>query len=266
MKIALVQMSSPWADTATGCRLAEKLILSSPGADLYVLPEMFATGFVMNPTPVAEPASGGPTLAAMQKWASRTGAAVAGTLAVTEGGRFYNRFCFVEPDGTTAFCDKRHLFAYGGENRCYTPGTRRVTVLYKGFRIRLFTCYDLRFPVWSRNGDGTGCEACGEPGTPYDMALYAACWPASRAAVWQTLLRARAIENQCYVVGVNRSGSDPVCAYDGLSAVIDPKGRTLVQAPSGAENTVMTATADLPSLQAFREKFPVLRDADAFTL
>ena len=170
-----------------------------------------------------------------------------------DGGRYYNRLCFVHPDGRVETYDKRHLFTYSGEHRHYTHGTRRVVVNFRGVRILLQVCYDLRFPVWSRNrGD-------------YDVALYVASWPVGRIEAWSALLRARAIENQCYVVGVNRVGRDPVAEYSGASVVIDPYGRTVATCEdhhiSAAE-----AVLDLERLAAFRRKFPVLEDGDAFEL
>ena len=162
---------------------------------------------------------------------------------------FYNRLYFVRPDGSVEHYDKRHLFTYGGEDKHFTRGNRRVVVAWRGVRLLLEVCYDLRFPVWSRNrGD-------------YDAALYVASWPKSRVEAWSTLLRARAIENQCYVVGVNRIGEDPNCEYCGCSAIIDPYGRTLAECERDKE-CLAEAELDMEALRAFRAKFPVLRDAD----
>lgn len=252
MRIVILQQDIVWADPAENVRRADAAIDRWPGADLYVLPEMFATGFATHPEGVAEKADS-ETLRWMMCKAAACRAAVAGSLAVEDGGRYYNRLYFVHPDGRVETYDKRHLFTYSGEHRHYTRGTRRVVVNFRGVRILLQVCYDLRFPVWSRNhGD-------------YDVALYVASWPVGRIEAWSALLRARAIENQCYVVGVNRVGRDPVAEYSGASVVIDPYGRTVATCKdhhvSAAE-----AVLDLERLAAFRQKFPVLADGDAFEL
>lgn len=165
----------------------------------------------------------------------------------------YNRTFFVYPDGHYDTYDKRHLFAYGGESECYTPGTKQTIAEYKGFRIMIATCYDLRFPVWLRNT------------TDYDALIVVANWPQNRHDMWQTLLKARAIENQCFAIGCNRTGKDPYCDYIGGSAVIDAKGRTVGQARTGIED-VLTADIELESLHTFRSKFNVLADKDPFML
>ena len=189
----------------------------------------------------------------MQRKAVERNCAVAGSVAVQQNGKYYNRFYFVHPDGSVQHYDKKHLFTYGGEDKRFTAGTQRVVVNYRGVRILLEVCYDLRFPVWSRNlGD-------------YDMILYVASWPTPRVDAWSALLRARAIENQCYVAGVNRMGTDPACEYSGGSAIIDPYGKTMAECPWSCESEV-TAEIDMEKLAAFREKFPVLNDADSFSL
>ncbi len=249
MRVVILQQDIAWADPAENMRRAEAAIDRRPGADLYVLPEMFATGFATHPEGVAEKADS-ETLRWMVRKAAACRAAVAGSLAVEDGGRYYNRLCFVHPDGRVETYDKRHLFTYSGEDRHYTRGTRRVVVNFRGVRILLQVCYDLRFPVWSRNrGD-------------YDVVLYVASWPVGRIEAWSALLRARAIENQCYVVGVNRVGRDPMADYSGASVIIDPYGRTV----AACEDCVSTAEAelDMERLTAFRKKFPVLEDGDAF--
>ena len=174
-----------------------------------------------------------------------------GSIAVTKDGKYYNRFYFVKPDGSVAQYDKKHLFTYGGEHLRFTPGEERVVVEWKGVRILLEICYDLRFPVWARNrGD-------------YDMILYVASWPTPRVNAWSALLVARAIENQCYVAGVNRVGTDPTCEYCGGSVIIDPYGKTIAACAMG-EECEATAEVDMELLEAFRKKFPVLNDADEF--
>ena len=197
-------------------------------------------------------AAGGAVVPALRRWAARYGKAVAGSVAVAENGRFYNRMYFVKPSGEFIGYDKRHLFAPGGEARQYTPGDSRAVVEYGGVRFLLLVCYDLRFPVWSRcRGD-------------YDAILCCASWPAPRREVWRTLLRARAIENQCYAAGVNRVGDDPAARYAGDSALVDFKGRTMVEAGGGER--ILTGVFDTGALAAFREKFPAWRDADEFVL
>ena len=247
MKTVILQRDIAWADPEENCRRAEEAIGRHEGADLYVLPEMFSTGFCTQPEGIAE--REGYTLAWMKQMATRTGAAIAGSVATEEEGKYYNRFYFVKPDGTVTHYDKKHLFTYGGEHLRFTPGTERVIVEWKGVRILLEVCYDLRFPIWARNrGD-------------YDMILYVASWPTPRVEAWSALLVARAIENQCYVAGVNRVGTDPACEYCGGSVIIDPYGKTIAACARG-EECEATATIDMEKLEAFREKFPVLEDAD----
>lgn len=219
--------------------------------DLIVLPEMFTTGFCFDPSHAEGVIDdGAETVAWMRRMAERYDAAVTGSVAVADGERYFNRMYFVRPDGCVEYYDKRHLFAMGGEADHYTAGHRRVVVGWRGVRILLQVCYDLRFPVFARSrGD-------------YDMIVYAANWPTPRIAVWDTLLRARAIENQCYVAGVNRAGQDPWCDYCGRTALIDPYGR--VAASCGEGEHVVAGDIDMDRLAAFRRKFPVLEDRDAW--
>ncbi len=251
MKIVLLQTDITWANPPRNAEEAEKLMSSCPGADLYVLPEMFSTGFCVHPEGVAE-TDGGCSLQWMKAYARAHDCAVAGSLSVEEDGHYYNRFYFVFPDGTFRHYDKRHLFSFGGEDRSYEAGRERVVVDFRGMRILMQVCYDLRFPVWARNkGD-------------YDMILYVANWPVQRMGVWHTLLHARAIENQCYVAGVNRVGSDPYCRYNGGTMLIDAYGRDMASCRSDIPDAVM-ADVSLDVLEDFRHKFPVLRDGDDFT-
>ena len=252
MKIAVIQTDIVWADPAANLQKADIAIASNPCADLYLLPEMFSTGFCTEPEGIAESECG----IALQwmKWrASEIDAAIAGSVAVHENGRYCNRFYFVKPDGTITYYDKKHLFSYGGENLRFTPGNERVVEEFRGVRFLLEVCYDLRFPVWARNrGD-------------YDMILYVASWPVPRISAWSTLLLARAIENQCYVAGVNRIGTDPTCEYCGASVVINPYGKQIASCPDNTEH-VAFAEIDMEELNAFRQKFPALDDADSFQL
>ena len=238
---------------------------------LYILPEMWSTGFVMSPEGVAE--EHGESLAWMQRMARERRAAFAGSVAVCEGGAYYNRLYFVTPDGAVTHYDKRHLFTYGGEQRSYTPGSDRTIVEWGGVRFCLQICYDLRFPCFSRNVPMSHLfhhpssvthhpSSSEESAVPsYDCLLYVANWPSSRRRVWDILLQARAIENQCYVIGVNRVGSDDACQYDGGTAVIDAYGKTIAQAQDNTQE-IISCRLDMEKLQAFRKKFPVLQDAD----
>ena len=248
MNVTILQRDIEWANPSLNVLRAEEAIDRNAGTDLYVLPEMFSTGFCTQPEGIAESCDSD-TLKWMKRKAAEIDAAIAGSIAVEQDGKYYNRFYFVKPDGSVTYYDKKHLFTYGGEHLRFTAGEERVVVEWRGVRILLEVCYDLRFPIWARNrGD-------------YDMILYVASWPTPRVAAWSSLLVARAIENQCYVAGVNRVGTDPACEYCGGSVIIDPYGRTIA---SCADNTECEATAevDMVALEAFREKFPVLKDAD----
>lgn len=216
---------------------------------LIVLPEMFSTGFITMPAGEAE--SDGASLGWMKAIAKKYGCAVAGSVATEDGGLFYNRFYFVKPDGTFVKYDKRHLFSFAGEDRRFTAGSEKVITEYNGVRFFLQVCYDLRFPCFSRN----------ILPNPYDAVIYVASWPSPRIGAWDTLLKARAIENQCYAIGVNRVGKDPSCQYNGHSSIVDPYGNASASCAEGVEE-IVSADLDLDSLQAFRDKFPVLKDAD----
>lgn len=241
-------MDIAWGDCQGNVRRADAMIDNAPEADLYILPEMFSTGFAADPEGMAE-SENGKTVEWMRRKAVAKDAAIAGSLAIKSGERYFNRLYFVKPDGEVTTYDKRHLFSYAGENLHYTRGEERVIVEWRSVRIMLQVCYDLRFPVFSRNhGD-------------YDMIIYVASWPTSRIKVWDTLLHARALENQCYVAGVNRVGHDPNCAYCGNSLIISPYGEDLAVCGSGEESAKM-AEIDMEMLRSFRKKFPVIDDAD----
>lgn len=257
IRVSLLQTDIVWGRPEDNRDRLGQMILShihcTGGTDLVVLPEMFATGFVTEPEGVAEDAPS-PTLRWMQTLSRDTGAALCGSISLHLGGGDYrNRLYFVLPGGETFHYDKRHLFTYGGEHLRYRCGNDRVVVSWKGVRFLLQICYDLRFPVFSRNrGD-------------YDAAIYVASWPSSRQDAWDTLLRARAMENQCFVLGVNRVGSDPACAYGGGTVAVDPYGRVLGGASPGKEQ-VVDALLDTAGLEGFRRRFPVLSDSDKFGL
>ena len=251
MKVTILQTALRPGRVGDMLRAADRLVASAPPSSLYVLPEMWVTGFTTSPT-AATAAAGGEALEWMRETARRTSAAVAGSLAVADdevAEKWRNRLFFVRPDGTFDHYDKRHLFSYGGEDRRYTAGGRRKVVEWRGVRFLLQICYDLRFPVFSRND------------SDYDVALYVASWPESRIDVWRTLLKARAIENQCYAVGVNRCGYDPVAHYCGATMAFDAYGNVVASCEDNTES-VGVMTVDMERLTRFRERFPVLADAD----
>jgi predicted amidohydrolase len=226
-------------------------------ADLILLPEMFTTGFTMEAEAWAEPVDG-PTCRWMQELAQERGCLVGGSVITQEQGKCYNRFLLAEPTGSVAHYDKRHTFRMAQEHEHYQAGQRRVVVDYQGWRMLLLTCYDLRFPVWSRNRRQ-------DDHMDYDLILCVANWPAARGSQWQALLTARAIENQCYVVGVNRVGQDGnEVAYAGGSMIIDPLGRPL--ATAAHQETLLLGQLDRAQLEQYRRQFPVWMDADSFTL
>ena len=252
IRISIVQTDIVWENKQENLRLLHEKLQSLRGTtEIVVLPEMFSTGFSMQSDMLAE-ANSGETITTLKQWASLFQVAICGSYITVDNGRYYNRAFFLTPEGEEFYYDKRHLFAPGGEARQYTPGDSRAVVEYGGVRFLLLVCYDLRFPVWSRcRGD-------------YDAILCCASWPAPRREVWRTLLRARAIENQCYAAGVNRVGDDPAARYAGDSALVDFKGRTMVEAGGGER--ILTGVFDTGALAAFREKFPAWRDADEFVL
>jgi omega-amidase len=259
MKAALLQSDLYWENpTANRAMLEEKIWQIGEAVDIIVLPEMFSTGFSMNPAGLAEPVNG-QTLRWMKQVAGQTGAAVCGSCITSEKGDYYNRLYWVEPEGDIRSYNKRHLFRMGGEDLRYRAGSGRLIVEWKGWRIMPLICYDLRFPVWSRNV----LQPDGQP--LYDLLIYVANWPSARTEVWDVLLRARAIENLSWVIGVNRTGTDGAgIAYAGGSAVINFKGQAVKTA--GSEPQTLVAQLSLPELQDFRKKFPAHLDADAFRL
>ena len=256
MRVTLLQMALTWGSAEDNRQRAEQLMdEAAPGSALYVLPEMWATGFVMQPEAYAEFEQCSPSLDWMRRQAARRQAAVCGSLAVrATDGSYRNRHYFVTPDGACRYYDKHHLFTYGHEHQHYSAGQAPVVVEWQGFRLLLLTCYDLRFPVFSRYGrkDGAG---------EYDAIVCVANWPAKRQLAWDTLVRARAIENQCYMVAVNRVGDDPACHYAGGSVVVDPVGRAIAEAPLDATCSV-AAVLDKQQLLAMRQHFRVLDDRD----
>ncbi|MEN9297111.1 MAG: hypothetical protein RJA42_1380 [Bacteroidota bacterium] len=253
LRVSLVQTDLVWENPTANCaQLEEKLASLAGKTDVIVLPEMFATGFSM--TESGAEIGRGPALQWMQLQANRLGTLVVGSLKVKHGTSFYNRLYAVEPSGSYTTYDKRHLFRMGGEHEFYQAGDQQVIVSYKGWKLALFICYDLRFPVWSRNVD-----------MAYDAAIYVANWPAPRANAWRTLLQARAIENLAFVIGVNRVGTDANdLAYAGDSLLVDFKGGLALDLK--AEDQILTAELSALELADFRAKFPAHLDADSFSL
>lgn len=253
MKVTLLQTDIQWAQPEVNIKAAERLIARNPGSDLYVLPEMWSTGFVTEPVGIAHEESENIALRWMQQTAEKLHTAICGSLAIClADGSYRNRHYFV--NGRTAklaYYDKHHLFTYGHEDRYYTSGDSRTIVEYAGMRFLLLTCYDLRFPCWSRYA--TGRE--------YDAIIIVANWLESRQSAWQLLTRARAIENQCYLIGVNRVGNDKYSHYAGCSVVIDYNGQTKSQCHRHQEEA-MTVAIDLAELEHCRKKFCVLNDRD----
>lgn len=248
-------MDVRWNDIQANIETASKLMDSQGGSDLYVLPEMWATGYMVNVDDMH--ADDGRALEWMISKARETDAAVCGSLAVREqDGSYRNRLYFVTPDDIWYY-DKRHLFGYGGEEMHYKAGEQRTVVVWRGVRFLLQICYDLRFPCFARNHI---VETDGKEMAEYDAVIYVASWPESRRRVWDALLQARAIENQCYVLGVNRVGQDPACNYNGGTMTVDAYGYVVSLVPDNMEGTV-TSGLDIDRLNRFRQKFPVLFDA-----
>lgn len=257
LRISLLQTDIYWNDRRKNLERIGRLLASLKGSsDLAVLPETCTTGFTMHPQNVAEEDSG-ETISRLKAYAGENMLAIAGSFAQKDRdtARFHNRAFLITPEGGYFHSDKRHLFRIGGEAEAYSPGQTRTIACYRGWRIALFVCYDLRFPVWTRNGR-----------LEYDLAIYTANWPGSRIHVWDSLLTARAIENQAYVCGVNRVGNDGnQLAYNGHSALVSPRGEAILSLPHPIE-TIATASVERASLARFREKFPVWKDADPFSL
>lgn len=261
LNISLVQGATRWHDAPANREYYGSLVRRVAGqSDLIVLPETFLSGF-SNDTRASAESMDGEGVAWMRALATEVNAVVTGSLAISEGGKVYNRLIWARPDGTFAQYDKRHLFRMAGEHTRYGGGTERLIVELKGWRILPQVCYDLRFPVWLRNRrleSATG-------GMDYDLSFFVANWPAPRRQPWRTLLRARAIENLSYVIGVNRVGVDGNdLPYAGDSAVIDPVGEPLIELDT--QEQVVTVTLDPVPLLAHRERFPAWMDADNFSL
>ncbi|MGH8040638.1 MAG: amidohydrolase [Rudaea sp.] len=257
LKISLVQGATRWHDPAGNRAYYGELIAPLHGSDLIVLPETFTSGFSNEAIHNAETMDGA-SVAWLREQAAALDAAIVGSVQLRVGDKLYNRLLFATPDGQIRHYDKRHLFRYADEHKRYAAGNERLIVRWRGWRICPLVCYDLRFPVYSRNRHSAdGCE--------YDLLVYVANWPSARAYAWRTLLRARAIENLSYCTGLNRVGTDGNgLAYSGDSTVLDFLGQPLIDL--GAQEQVVTATLNATALAAHREHFPAWMDADAFTL
>ena len=251
MKVAIIQSVLIWENPkANRNQFEEKINSITETIDLMILPEMFSTGFTMRPEHVAETMQG-KTVVWLQSLAKEKNVAITGSLVIVEDEKYYNRLVFVFPSGEIQYYDKRHLFSLAGEDKIYTKGKDKLIIEYKGFKICPLICYDLRFPVFSRNVEG------------YDFLLYVANWPKPRINAWNALLKARAIENMCYVVGVNRIGEDQNNhVYNGNSQVIDYLGETLAEA--NEMEGIFITTLDKESLETSRNRLGFLNDKDNF--
>ncbi|RYY59858.1 MAG: amidohydrolase, partial [Chitinophagaceae bacterium] len=256
LTFTLIQTNLHWEDRDANLRaLEEKIRGRTEATQVIVLPEMFSTGFSMKPETLAE-GMDGEAVRWMQRLAREERVILCGSLMMRDGDAFYNRFLWVLPNGHIGHYDKRHLFAYAGEDQHYSAGTERFIASVNGWRVHCLVCYDLRFPVWSR-------QQYTNEGAEYDVLLYVANWPERRATAWKALLQARAIENQCYVIGVNRIGEDGNGIYhSGDSMVVDPLGEVLYH--KAHEEDLFTITLDKKHLEAVREKLPFWKDADPF--
>ena len=273
LTVTTIQSDLQWEDkTANLRRLEEKIDGIAAHTELVILPEMFSTGFSMRPEFLAEPMDG-LTVDWMRTIATRKKIILTGSVIIKEEGKYFNRLIWMLPNGQYGYYDKRHRFAYAGENEHYSAGHKRLVASVKGWRILLLVCYDLRFPVWSRQAPqeraapgpttAPGDAAPDARDLEYDLIIYVANWPQRRSLAWKTLLQARAIENQAYVIGVNRVGDDGNnIAHSGDSMIIDPLGEILYH--EADKEDVFTLTLEKEKLDAIRERFPFWKDADRF--
>jgi omega-amidase len=253
MRVALIQSAIIWEDPQANRTYFETEINTiSEAIDLIVLPEMFSTGFTMNPSAIAETMQG-ETVSWMQSLAKAKNVAITGSVVIEESANYYNRMLFVFPSGEIQHYDKRHLFTLAGEDKVYTKGTQKLIIDYLGWKICPFICYDLRFPVFSRNTDD------------YDLLIYVASWPKVRINAWDTLIKARAIENMSYAIGVNRVGEDNNgYQYTGHSQLVDYLGEYLIE-PTEAKG-ILIAILDKSKMLEVRKKLPFLSDKDVFEI
>ncbi|MDB5197131.1 MAG: amidohydrolase [Flaviaesturariibacter sp.] len=258
LTFSLIQADLRWEDKAANLQSFEEKITALAGkTQVVILPEMFSTGFSMKAQELGEEMSGD-TVSWMKKTATKNKVILTGSVIIKEGDAYYNRLIWMLPNGQYGVYDKRHRFAYAGEDEHYTAGSKRFIASVNGWRINLQVCYDLRFPVWTR-------QQYTEEGFEYDVLIYVANWPERRNTAWKALLQARAIENQCYVIGVNRVGEDGNGIYhNGDSMVIDPLGEILYHKAN--DEDVFTIELDKAHLETIREKLPFWKDADDFQI
>lgn len=260
LTITTVQTNLLWEDkTANLAMLRKKIEAIEEKTEIVILPEMFSTGFSMHPEKLAEEMDG-ETIQWMKEICREKKIILTGSLIMQEGGKYFNRLVWMQPDGVYGVYDKRHLFAYSGEDVKYSPGNKRLIASVKGWKINLLVCYDLRFPVWSRQ------QPDEENKNPeFDLLIYTANWPEKRNHAWKTLLQARAIENQCFVAGVNRVGNDGQGNYhSGDTMIVDPMGTVLYHKEHGEE--VFTFRLQKDRLETIRNTLPFLKDADQFRI
>jgi omega-amidase len=263
LSITTIQTQLAWEEKTINLQaLEQKIKAIDQPTEIVVLPEMFSTGFSMQPSKLAETMHG-ESVQWMKRVSNENKIVLTGSLIIEEEGKYYNRLIWMLPNGQYGYYDKRHLFAFGQEDKFYTAGNKRLIAQVKGWKINLQVCYDLRFPVWARQTPPPLGKA--GRGLEYDVLIYVANWPQKRSHAWKTLLCARAIENQCYVVGVNRVGNDGNNIYhSGNSLVIDPLGQVLYHMAD--EEDVNTVTLSKEFLNEVREKFPFWKDGDGFSL
>lgn len=259
LKITALQSDLVWEDINANLDRFENVIKGLSGkSDLIVLPEMFSTGFSMNPLAFAEKPDG-KTMRWMQSMAKTTGSVITGSIIIEEEGKYFNRLIWMRPNGNYDTYDKRHLFSIAGENKIYTAGSKKLIVDLKGWKVCPMICYDLRFPVWCKNNYISN-------EFEYDLLIFVANWPQVRRKAWKTLLAARAIENMSYLVGVNRSGMDGNnVSHSGDTRIIDPRGNIICKSDSG-EESVCETTLDAALLKTFRDQFAVGNDWDQFRI
>ncbi len=256
LRCVLVQTELLWEDIPGNLDLFSKKLASVSETDLILLPEMFTTGFTMNPTELAEPMDGR-SVNWMLDQAKEKSVVIGGSLIILEGGKFYNRFVMARPDGTTEHYDKKHLFTLARENEPYESGNQRVVLDIKGWKVLPLICYDLRFPVWARS------QKSADSAWEYDLIVYVANWPTARMNAWDSLLKARAIENQAYCIGVNRIGSDANnLNYSGHTAGYDFMGNPMLDMAS--QDGLGRVSLEKNTLIDFRKKLPFQEDADRF--
>lgn len=252
MRVAVLQYPIVWGDVRANVSAAAERIAALAGeADVALLPEMFSTGFCVDRPQLAEPVDGY-SIRTMQQVADKSGVAIAGTFICSDSGKLFNRGFLLSPNAAPQFTDKRHLYATGGEDRFFTPGDRRTIFTYQGVKILMLICYDVRFPVWARNVWGDD----------YDLILVSANWPEARIAMWDVLVAARAVENQCYIVAANLVGDDGAgWHYNGHSVAYDTRLKELLGFQDNEQGTRI-ADLSMPVLKHYREALPLWRDTD----